>query len=874
MLRGSAPMASALLSPWSPMNPTMRNAMRSLWRAPGLGAAAILCIGLGTAATTTVATLVSATLLRPVPFPSAERLVRIWFDEPNVNSRISLSIPELGEFARMSSFDAFLGTARVRAVALFGQGAERLRGEAVSSGYFEALGIRPAAGRLLDAADHVSDAPPVVVLSHGTWLRHYGGDPVVGRELRTERAVYTIVGVAQQGFDGTVENDIVEFFIPLHQYEPRPVATNRTARQSWVIARLRQGTTLAAAQSEAESVHRVLVEQHPDIYRAWRVRLEPFGESWREGLRSGGSLLFAASALLLMIAAINVGCLLLARVLDRRRELAICAALGADRGRLTRQLFAEACVLVVAGGALGALAGPWLLDGFLAISPVVLPPYVRLEADAVTVALAVGTLAIAGLLAGTVPAMLGRRVSPGDVLRESGRGTLGIAGLLAGTVPAMLGRRVSPGDVLRESGRGTLGRGVERRWGALLIATETALTLVLLVAGGLLVRSYDRLATQDMGFDRDRIARLAVTLNSADVGDRSRLPALYERLRRELTAVPGVDRVGLVSPTLPPWDADRGRVRFDGLSESQLPDGLEVGVHMADEGLLPMLGAGIVGGRNIRGSDDASGAPVAVVSRSLAMRMGGIEKAIGRDLVFAGDGTRGGAAPAGPFRIVGVAEDVAYDGLAEQDTQRFIRYGGGNARAARYDVYVPLARFPMAVVSIGASTAGDPAALIEPLRRRIGAIVPASAVHWTSAMADEVALEYAPTRFYAVLVAAFSASALALTSIGLFALLSHAASRRTSEMGLRLALGASRASAAGLLLRTGVLPVVAGVMGGLAGAAAVAQAMGGMLYGVGSFDTVAFAAAVVALAGVALAAGLLPARRVARVDPVIALRAE
>jgi putative ABC transport system permease protein len=819
-----------------------RHAIRTIGRAPGLGTAAILCIGLGTAATTTVATLVSATLLRPIPFPHADRLVRLWFEEPGVNSRISFAIPEIAEFSRMSSFDAFLGTARVRVVALLNNGAERLRGEGVSSGYFDALGIRASLGRTLTPRDHAAGATPVIVVSHGTWTRHYGSDPgVIGRQFRTERATYTIVGVTQAGFTGTVEDDVVEFFIPIEQYEPQSSITSRMSRQSWVIARLKPGLTARAAQTEAESVHRALVEQLPDTYARMRVRIEPLGENWRENLRTGGGVLFAAAALLLMIAAINVGCLLLARVLDRRRELAICAALGANRRELMLQLFIEAFVLVAAGGALGALAGPWLLDAFLLLSPVALPRYLRLEPDAMTVLLAAGTLAIAGLVAGTVPAMLGRRVNPGDVLRESGRSTLGHA--------------------------------IERRSGMLLMAGETALTLVLLVAGGLLVRSYERLSSLDMGFEREGIARLAVTFNRSDIGSRDRLPTIYERLRRELASVPGVERVGLVAPTLPPWDPDRMRVRFDGLDMQQAPEGLEVGSHIIDAGLLPVLGVRMVAGRNISDADRADTSRVAVVSRSLAVRMGGVERALGREVVFIADGMR--MTPSGAFRVVGVAEDVAYDGLAEQDTRRYIQYANaGDPKAARYDIYTPLLQSPQIVVSIGASTQGDPAALIDPLRRRIAAIAPASAVHWTSAMDDEVALEYAPTRFYTVLVAAFSSSALVLTSIGLFALLSHTASRRTNEMGLRLALGASRVSAAALLMRAGLLPVAVGVIMGLAGAAVVVRAMGSLLYGVGSFDVLAFIAATIALLAVAFVAGLMPARRIARVDPLVALRTD
>ena len=827
-----------------PSTLTIMQALRSVRRAPGLAIAAVLCIGLGAAATTTVSTLVSAVLLRPVPFPAADRLVRIWFEDPGANARISFSIPDVADFSGIDAFDAFAATARVRTTAMLGAGAERLRGEGVSPGYFELLGIRPAEGRLLLSSDHAADAPGAVVLSHGTWTRHYGADPgVIGRPFRTERAVYTIVGVAQQGFEGTVEDDVVEFFIPIEHYEPRSLATTRMARPTWVVARLRIGASLQVAQEEAQRVHEGLVETYPDVYRRWRVRVEPFGESWRERLRAGGGVLFAAAALLLMIAAVNVGSLLLARVLDRRRELAIRAALGAGRGRIAAQLFMEAVVLVAAGGALGALAGPWLLDLFLAVSPLgrlTLPRYLELRVDGLTMALSVGTLAVAGLL--------------------------------AGTVPALLGRRVLPGDVLREGGRGTFGSGAERRWGALLIAGEAALTLVLLMAGGLLVRSYVGLSALETGFDRGRIARLAVTLSPSDVGSRDRLPATYERLRREVSAVPGVARVGLVHPTLPPWDGYRAPIRLDGIELPQAPDGLEVGTHLVDEGLLPMLGVRIVAGRNIGAGDTAATAPVAVISRALARLAGGPERAIGRSITFVEDEA---GLPSGAFRVVGVAEDVAWDGLVEEDTRRFVgTEAGGDPRAARHDVYLPLASFPATVVSVGAYTDGDPAALLEPIRRAIGAIAPASATHWITTMEEEIAAEYEPTRFYAILVVAFSSSALLLTSVGLFALLSNAASRRMSEMALRVALGASRASAAGMLLWSGLLPLVAGTAAGAAAAVMAARAMSGLLFGLDGIDVVTTAAAVVVLLAVSLAAGLLPARRIARVDPMRALRVD
>jgi putative ABC transport system permease protein len=426
--------------------------------------------------------------------------------------------------------------------------------------------------------------------------------------------------------------------------------------------------------------------------------------------------------------------------------------------------------------------------------------------------------------------------------------------------------------VMRESGRGTLGRGVEKRWGALLIAGETALTLVLLVGGGLLVRSYNRLSTLEMGFDRHRIARLAVTLSPSDYGELERLPGVYERLQHELAALPGVTSIGLVSPTLPPWEGNRVPIRLDGVELPQAPDGLQVGTHLADSGLLPMLGARVVAGRNIETADGRREAPVAVISRSVAKLFGDPERAVGRSITFLRDDP---TAPRGPYRVVGVAEDIAYDGLVEEETRRFIRAdAGADLRASRYDVYVPLAAFPATVVSIGATTTGDPAAMIEPLRHAIAKIAPVSATHWISTMDEEVASEYEPTRFYTVLVLAFSFSALALTSVGLFALLSHAAARRSGEMGLRLALGATRASTAALLLKGGLAPLGAGIGVGAAAAAMLGRAMGGLLYGVGAFDALTFLAASAALLVVALGAGLIPAKRVASIDPARAIRGD
>ncbi len=820
---------------------TFRTALRSLLTSPRLSVAAVVCISLGAAATSAIATLVAATLLRPLPFPDADRLVRIWFDDRNGNNHVSLSIPDFLETSSLTSFDRILGTSRVRIVALLDSGPERMRGEAVTADYFDTLGVRAATGRLLGADDNRPDAARVVVLSHRTWVTRFGASAdVVGRTFKTTREIYIIAGVAPAGFGGTIEDDVVEFWMPLPQYEPSAVLQDRSARATWAIGRLRPGITPRAAAQEVDALGRRLAHDYPDDDGRLSLRVEPMGENWRGGFRSSVWLLLGASVLLLTVAAINVAGLMVARVIDRRRELAVRSALGASRGELVRQLLVETLLIVIAGGALGALAAPFVLDGFLHLSPVVLPSYLRVEPDptALLIALAV----------------------------------LGVIGVGAGLVPALVGSRVQPADVLREGGRGQVGRRTERRWGAWLIAGETALTLMLLVGGGLLLRSWQRLESTTVGYRTDGIARLAITISRQDARDESALAALYERVRSQLGRYPGVDAVGLVWPTLPPWDGYRAHVRYPGLDPRMVESGREVGGHVAGPDLLPMLGVPVVAGRNLRPSD-GPGTQVVLVSRALADRFGGARAALDHEITIVPD--RDISLPSGLFRIVGVVENVAYDGLGEQDTRRYIRYGDStDAKATREDVYLSLAAFPSRVLSIGVSTRGSAAALIDPLRRSLGELAPSSAVHWTGTMNDELALEYAPSRFYAVLIAAFSTTALALTAIGLFAVLSHAVARRSHEIGLRVALGAKRSDVVRLVLANGFAPLAMGVGIGLAGSIALTRVMTGLLYGVSAFDVGAFGGATALLIGIALAASVLPARRASALDPIDALRSE
>ena len=805
----------------------------------GTTLAVIACIALGTAAVGAVLTLVGAALLAPLPFPESGQLHRVWLAADDGDGRMDLSLPEAQELAvGLDGLGELAIVARSRTVARLPGGAERLRGEAVTSNYFDLVGKAPALGRAFTAGDFAADAPAAVLISDALWRRAFAADPAaVGLSVATEERALTIVGVMPPGFNGSIENDDVEYWLPLPQYIPARIIEDRSARQTWTLLRLDAAVPPSALRSRLAALELDWAGRFPAMYEALGLRSERFGENWREPLRGNAGLLAAAVLVLLAIAALNVSALLLARALERRRELALRAALGASRWRLARRLFLESALLVAVGGVLGVLAGTPLLQLFLRLMPDALPEYLQVGFDPLAMLLSAVAIALAALLAGTLPAVAGSRAAPAAALASGARGS-------------------------------TAGRH-ERRWGDRLVAAELAGTVVLLVAAALLVRSYLAMSTIDTGYRTEHVLRLAVTLDRNDAMAVGPLQPFQERLLQTLRAQPGVLAAGMAWPTLPPWDEQRLSIADPGDPERRLT----AGVHLVEPGLLPTLDIPLLHGRGIEARDWQENARVAVVSAALAERLGGAARVLGTDIEF-GESTRSLFDTSGRFRVVGVAADVAWDGIAEHGTGRTLHRGAGaDAGALAWDVYLPLP--PLARgLSIAVHTGPEPAGMIEPLRRAIAGLAPGSAVHWVSTMEEELAREYAAARFYTLLVLAFAVCAALLAAVGLFAILSQAVLRRRGEIGVRLALGASPARVArGLVLgslRTAALGVAAGL--GLAWLAA--RALQGFLYGIGPADPPAFAFAAAALLLFVLLASLAPARRAARVQPQVALRSD
>jgi putative ABC transport system permease protein len=799
---------------------------------------AVVCIALGTAAVSAVLGLVDATLARPLPFPAAERLVRIWIAEDQGDPRIDLSLPEMIDLKReLRSVDVFAGAARSRLVARLPGATERLRGEAIDADYFPLLGLQPLHGRGFVREDFAADAAPTVLLSHALWSRHYGANPeVLGSTLTAGDAALRIVGVLPPGFEGTIENDVIDVWIPQTHYQPANLRQNRESRLGWSLARLAPGATPAALQAELDAIQARWRETYPNQYRATRLRSEAFGENWRAPLRQNAGLLLAAVFVLLAIAVANVAALLLARALDRKQELALRSALGASRIRIAALLLRETASLALLCGTLGAVAAPWLLQGLLALAPLSLPGYLDLSFDVGSAVLAILTVALTAGIAAAIPAWSGSRVAPQAALAGAGRGS-------------------------------SLGRSDRRLWSA-LIAGEIALSFALLVGGALLMRSYYGLATLDLGFRQEGVLRLAITLSEADYGTRERLPALQAQIRSTLEAQPGVRTVGLVAPTLPPWDAFRPALRHAALALDPDASGLRVGEHAIDSGLLATLDIPVLAGRAFDTSDRGDTAPVAMLSAALAQRLGGDTSVLGSEITL--DGRN-----AGTYRVIGIVGDVAWDGVAEQDTGRYIRYGANDdAHGGRHDVYLALTQVLSPVVSIGVHSALPPEQMIEPLRRALAQLAPASAVHWISTMDEELAGEYAGSRFYLTLMAVFGMTALLLAGVGLFALLSHALLKRQQEIGIRLAMGADAARVVRLLLGDGVRLLLFGLALGIALSVLTGAGLTSQLHGVDRFDPLAYAGAGLLLLAVTLLA-LLPAlRRALRLPASLALRGE
>lgn len=802
------------------MLPTaFRHAARGLIRARRLSLAIVACVALGLMAAGAVFAFVGPALLQPLPFPEADRLVRVWLSSPGATERLDLSYADLEDLSGARALERVEASARARLVFQSRDGGRRTEGEAVTAGYFGLLGTTPELGRF-PVAEEYARGERIMVLSHGAWGAQFGfARDVVGRTIATNAGPWTVVGVAARGFGGTVEDDSgdIEFWVPITAYLSEAARTRRDIGNVWSIARLRDSATPAQAASELGALSARLAVLHPESRGDVAYRVEPFGENWRAPVRSGGMLLLIAAGLLLLVAAVNVAGLLLARALERRRELAVRMALGASRSRAAAVLIGEAVVLVVLGGSAGALMGPLLLETFLRLSPSEIPAYVSR--------------------------------SPGLVYAALSMGAVLVTAVIASGAPAFFATRTDPMRIIREGGRGSVGGRWERRWGSGLVIAEVALTVVLAVSAALLARSFDALQGADLGFRTTDVLRIGFFPDPLDASDASAVRALSGRARAELAALPGVESVARVAPTTPLVASPDVAVRFDDMPPSRLESGLPAGWFSVDEFFFDVLDIPVLAGRVFDGSERADGARVAIVSASLAAHFGSPERALHRAI------RRGDV----EYTIVGVVDDAFFTGP---------RPNGADGT----QLYTSIEQEPSGLVSFLVATRGDPARITPEARRILGAMAPRSALDWVEPVDDALGAMYARDRFLVALIGAFSGAALLLAAIGLFAVLANLVTRSRAELGLRRALGAEPGRITGDIVRRGVRLVGLGLAAGIPLSLAAARVVRATLYGVGALDPLAWVGAAAVLLATGALAAWVPARRAARTSPLEALR--
>ncbi len=816
----------------------LRYAARAFRKTPGFTAAAVLSVGIGIGANTAIFSVTHALLIEPLPYPDSDRLAILWNRSPG------LDIAE-DWFSTAQYFDIKTRHSGLEDVAIAHGMYRTLTGDdgepervgtiRLSTNLLTMLGARAAHGRLLLPDDDVPGAAGVAVIGHGTWMRRYGGDPsVVGRSVSLDGQPVEIVGVLAPGFAmprevlptlGVVEEG--DFVLPI-RLGPN-AATVRTREDFNVLARLAPGVTFEAAQAEMDTITASLRSEFPDVYPpngGLTFSLVPLQEQVVGGVRTALVVLSGAVGFVLLIACANVANLLLSRALGRQREMAVRAALGASRGRLVRQLFSESVLLAFAGGAAGillALAGVRWLH---LLQPEDVPRLGAIGIDGGVLLFTCGVSALSGLLFGLAPALGLSKVDVQSHLQDAGRGSSASG--------ALWGR----GDGLRR----------------LLVVAELALSVVLLIGAGLLIRSFAHVQQVPGGFTPDGVLTFELSLMGQKYPDSPAVQRGYKALWERLDALPGVTSSGGVIP-LPlsnffAW----GPIQVEGRTPPAGERFINADQRVATSRYFETLGIPLLEGRYFTDEDLPGMTRVVIVDERMANDLWPGQSAIGKRIRY-GDQTT----TTEWETVVGVVGQVKQYALDAD---------------ARIAFYRPHTQQPARQLYVTVRAAGDAAALGGPVRDAIRALDPDLPIFRMKTMEARVDESLARRRFLVTLLSLFAAVAAALAAIGIYGVMAYLVSQGTREMGIRIALGASPASIERLVIRQGLILGLAGVTAGLAGAFALTQLLESLLFGVEPTDPVTFAAIAAALFSVAAAASYIPARRAARTDPIVALRSE
>jgi predicted permease len=816
----------------------LRYAARMLRRSPGFTAVAIVTVALGIGANTAIFSIVNAVLLRPLPFPEPDRLVRIAFNEPGLGLRdVPFSVPELDDLRNRAGVFKDVSTIASASENLTGAGhPERLEFMVTHPNYFSMLGATPQIGRLFGPQDFALGFAPVVVISDGLWRRSYGSDPnVIGRTVRLDNDPYTIVGVLPPGFrhpGPTVSGNVEVFQTAGFSGDPAPPPARGTRFMPAAIGRLKPGITLEQAQARLTAMAIQIRHDYATDYPAqaqWTIEIRPLQEALVGSVRPMLLVLLGAVLLIVFIVSLNIANLLLARASGRQQEMAVRSALGASRGRMIRQMLTESMLLSVIGGVAGVLTTVGTLGLILRLVPSNIPRLNEVRIDWVVLVFALAISVLPGLAFGLAPALQSAKAALSPAIREGARGS---------------GYSTKTGR-LRDA----------------LIVSELAFAVVLMVGAGLLLRTLLDLLQENPGFNPTQV--VAANLSLPEPNDPKADPYLsvaqqtsFDReLLRRMRAIPGIELAAITSdlPTTNLRLKDAQAINALSIEDRPVNSSLDLRAERIriSPDYFKVMQAPLLRGRFFTEDDEDGKQPVAIVDETTARKYWPTRDPLGRLLRFGPDPTQS------RMTVVGIVKDIKNDGLDTDGVPH---------------IYVPIYQSPDRDLSVVLRTS-LPAKVLEPqIRHEIQSIDPGMPVFNVSSMNDVLDRSLASRRFSADVVGGFAGLALLLASIGIYGLLAYMVGQRSREIGLRMALGARRWDVLKLILSKGIVLAGVGIVVGVIVSAVTASMMASLLYGVHPHDLLVFLVVPLLLFAVAVLASYIPARRATKVDPIVALR--
>jgi putative ABC transport system permease protein len=825
-------LASARVRPVGSVASDVRYALRTLRKNPGFTAVVMLTLALGVGATTAIFTVVDYVMLRPYPYPDMNRIMML-METTRRGQVMSVAYPNFQDWRAQNQVFEHLGLYRGVVLGLTGADrAERIFGSLASSEVFTALGVQAMAGRTFTPQEDEPGAPRIAIVSERLWRSHFAAAPgAIGRSITLNDEPYTVVGVLPAAT--RFPSRATDVWLPLGLFV-RTFPTDRGAHPGLsAVAKLKPGITVTRASGDMDAIARRLEQQYPVSNTDHTVSVVPYYELIVRNIRPALLALAGAVAFVLLIGCANLANLMLARADGRQREIAIREALGASRWRVFQQLLTESVVMAIGGGAMGALLAWWAVAAFVASRPSTVPRIDQVAVDLRVLGFAMLISVVTGVAFGVTPAV---RASSVDLLAS-----------------------------LRDAGRGSRGGG--RRMRSTLVVGEVALALVLLVGAGLTIRSFAALMSLDLGFNPSRVVTMRLTVPNARYPEPAQWIEFHRQILNRAAAIPGVDAVGLNSAVPLEGGGSESEVRYEGqpMPKSVSEEATMCLFQATTPDYFRAMDIAVVRGRGFTDRDTAGAPPVAVVEEALARKFFPDADPIGKRIAFEFTG-HGPAAQPLWREVVGVVRHVRHYGLVREPDNM--------------EVYAPFEQLPIWFrerrpnMTLFVRTPLEPGQLAASIRQAVSSVDPQIPVYGVLTMNEYVGQATEQSRLNMALLASFGALALVLAGVGIYGVLSYLAGRRTQEIGIRLALGATRGDVLRLIVWHGMSLASAGMTIGLAVAWAVTQSLRGLLFGVSPHDPATYAGIVTLLASVAFGASYLPGRRATRVDPIETLRCE